>query len=326
MRRSVTPARPSTRNSASSPASVSTCSRSSPISSCCSGRSSAESTSVPKCERFPLNFVEGCLECNSIHIEIERLIHHFHCGYSGLESEFAHGLDLACPRCRRKLFQLGQDFERPHDTYVCHDCDRIFEEPTLRAQCVRCSHEFLGRDAPVVDIHEYRPTTLAVRAVELGRLTGLDVSAIMYDANVKLATGDFLALEVEREAHRIRRYGGSFSGARLTFHMGAGDYRIFRDWTSADIRALSALLTSTLRPLDLVARLDHATVGLFFPETDAPGLEAVADRLLGMIAESSLTTRSGQQLEPKWVGATWSDADEAVAGAKAMFRLDRGPA
>ena len=279
----------------------------------------------PKCECCQLNFLETCIECESINIDIERLVHHFHCGYSGLESEFVQGLDLSCPRCRRKLFQLGQDFERPHDTYVCRDCERIFEEPALHSQCFRCAHAFAAREARLVDVHEYRPTNLTVRAVELGRLTGLDVSAVMYDARVQLATGDFLALELDREAHRIKRYGGSISGVRLAFQLGGNDYPIFREWSASDIQEFCGLLTSTLRPLDLVARIDNATLGIFLPETDEQGLQSVSNRLLGLLDDSRFMTRAGRELELAWVSESWSDGAVAAKLAKQLFRLEGPP-
>ena len=63
--------------------------------------------------------------------EIERMIQHFRCSYSGLESEFVEGLELVCPKCSRKLDTLGQDFDRPHEVYVCKAAGHLFEDPLL---------------------------------------------------------------------------------------------------------------------------------------------------------------------------------------------------
>lgn len=262
-----------------------------------------------KCRHFHLNYRETCPGCGSVDNSIERLLHHFHCAYTGLEGEFQQGIELVCPRCRCKLFQLGQDFDCPHDTYVCRDCTRIFEEPALRALCLVCAHDAPARETTLVRFHDYRATPLTVRAVELNRLTGLDVSDIMFDTRVRLATPDFLEFEVERERHRVRRYGGAFTLVRLGFDLVSGAFALFREWDSAAIVELSRLLTSTLRPLDLVARLDGQALALFLPETDAQGVQAVEKRLKALLAEAALSTREGRPLGVRWESRSFAGAD-----------------
>ncbi len=278
----------------------------------------------PRCRHFHVHWRETCVGCGSIDIEIERLIHHFHCAYTGLEAEFQQGLDLHCPRCRRKLFQLGQDFEWPHDTYVCHECERIFEEPTLQGLCSVCAHAFPGRDAEQVKVWSYRPTPLTVRAVELNRLTGLDVSEIMFDSEVRLATRDYLALEIERECHRVRRYGGAFTGVLLAFTLGDREHPVFREWHSEAIRELGRMLSGSLRPLDLMARLSSARMALLLPETDEQGAAAVERRLLGLLAEARLCTRAGQELHPVWVARTWWDEKAEKNAVLSYFEPGEG--
>ncbi len=278
----------------------------------------------PRCRHFQVHWRETCVGCGSIDIEIERLIHHFHCAYTGLEAEFQQGVDLYCPRCRRKLFQLGQDFEWPHDTYVCHACERIFEEPAMQGLCAVCAHPFAGRDAEQAKVWSYSPTPLTVRAVELNRLTGLDVSEIMFDAEVRLATHDFLALEIERECHRVLRHGGAFSGAVLAFAREGREHPVFREWSSEAIRQLGAMLSGSLRPLDLVARLSGSRLGLLMPETDETGCAAVEARLTRMLAEAKLTTRGGQELQPVWAGATWWDEQALKDPVLAFFGPGEG--
>lgn len=273
----------------------------------------------PRCRRYHVNYRETCIGCGSIDIGVERLVHHFHCAYTGLESEFVQGLELHCPRCRRQLHQLGQDFDCPHDSYVCAACQRLFEDPQMQALCLACEHVFAGRDAELIKVWSYAPTPLAMRAVELNRLTGLEVSEIMYDTRVRLATRDFLELEVEREVHRARRYGGSFSGVLLGFSCGGSEFPIFREWRAESIRRLGELLTRTLRPLDLVARVDPARLALLLPETDASGVEAVERRLEALLAEAALTTPAGRALEPVWRAATWSGEQATPVAAMAFF-------
>lgn len=278
----------------------------------------------PRCAHFHVNYRETCVSCHSMNIEVERLIHHFHCAYIGLESEFQSGIDLVCPRCRKRLNQLGQDFETPSDTFVCHDCHRIFEEPTLQAVCVFCSNEFLGRDTELIKVNSYTPTPLTVRAVELNRLTGLDVSEIMFDSSVRMATQDFLAIEVEREMHRAQRYGSAFTCALLTFVAGEHQYAVFREWSVDSIRELGRMLNQSLRPLDLVARVGNERVGLLLPETDEEGALAVRDRLVEMLRTAALGTHDGRELHPdfQWLTCVGQDASKEEAMAFFQHGMD----
>ena len=276
------------------------------------------------CQHYHINYRETCPGCASVDNEVERLLHHFHCAYTGLESEFQNGIDLVCPRCRRRLFQLGQDFDCPHDTYVCHACSRIFEEPDLEALCLVCAHSAPARETEQVRLHSYAGTPLTVRAVELNRLTGLDVSDIMFDTRVRLATRDFLMFEIEREVHRIRRYGGAFTVVRLDFLHAGREYALLRDWRSETIVELSRMLTETLRPLDLVARLGSNCLALFLPETDEVGVQAVEKRLGDLIAAAQLSTRDGRVLEPRWTPRTWSGREVDVEEVRSFVSAERG--
>ena len=264
----------------------------------------------PRCAHCQLNFRESCRSCSSIDVQVEGLIHHFRCAYVGLEHEFAKNLDLVCPKCRQVLHQLGQDFERPHDTYVCADCHYLFEEPVLEGQCLSCEHRFQAGEAESARIHAYRPTPLTLRALELNRLTGLDVNSIMFDDSVQLASRDYLAVQVQRELARIKRYGGEFTCAVLSFHSGSQEFALFREWPAPVLRKLGALLSGALRTLDLVCRLDHARVGLFLPETPAGGAGVVRDRLMQLVGELALSTRAGQGVRPRWAMRTFGAANE----------------
>ena len=65
----------------------------------------------PKCACCQVNFRETCPVCQSLDLDVERILLHFACAYSGVESEFEHGLELVCPKCRVQLEQLGQDVD-----------------------------------------------------------------------------------------------------------------------------------------------------------------------------------------------------------------------
>ena len=45
----------------------------------------------PACDHCQVNFREQCTRCQSIDLSIERVLHHFRCGYTGIESAFQSG-------------------------------------------------------------------------------------------------------------------------------------------------------------------------------------------------------------------------------------------
>ncbi len=281
----------------------------------------------PHCARCQINFRETCPSCASIDLETEPLIHHFHCAYSGLESEFARDLALECPRCGRSLHQLGQDFERPHEVYVCRACGDLFEEPRLFGQCLCCAHEFPGFEAVKHRIHRYRSTALAGRALELGRLTQLDMEGLLVDGRHRMDTRAFLGLELARELRRVERHGGAFSGAVLRFSHGGRPYPIFREWGTGPLAELGAVLRSSRSPLDLTARLGASAIAFLFPAADAEGLLAIRRRQDEHLASLALTTRDGAPLEVTWTDATWTDATWSEPATRldevrALFDLD----
>jgi hypothetical protein len=277
----------------------------------------------PSCEHCQINFREQCTRCASIDLSIERVLHHFRCGYTGIESEFRSGTDLACPKCRHELRQLGQDFDRPHETYVCGDCDTLFEEPRLSGQCLSCTDEFAAHEAPQRPIHAYTPTPLAVRAVELGRLTGLDVDSILFDAELRIATSDFMDFELERELVRLDRLGAPFTTATLSFECAGRVVPIFREWSASAVRDLCTQLADSLRLLDLVTRLGASSLGILMPATDAAGAEVVRERLFGLLSGLCLDDRAGNEIVPVWNVRTWSTSGVGADDVRGFLRPAR---
>ena len=261
----------------------------------------------PRCRRCQVNFREQCPSCDALEIRIEPLVHHFRCGYTGLESEYQQGLDLHCPKCRRQLFQLGQDFDRPHETYLCDECQYFFEEPLLSGQCFACAHVFHASEAEIVRIFCYRPTPLSIRAVEQNRLVGLEVDTLLVDTELRVATRDFLEFEITRELDRTNRYRTPFSLAILGLQAEGRMFPIFRDWGEDNLRTLCHLLSSSLRTLDMVSRLGPFRLAILMPQTPASGAACVRDRLLKMLGDLSITDTSGHPLTPFWRCKTWSE-------------------
>jgi hypothetical protein len=263
----------------------------------------------PKCDRGLINLRQVCPACGELDLAVESVLHHFACAWIGLESEFTQGFSLRCPKCRAELHQMGQDFERPNETYVCNRCAHTCEDPRLQAQCLHCGEVSPASDLELVRVHSYRATELASRAIELGRLTGLDLADLMVDAELKLDARDFLVIEVRREVARLARHGGAFSAAKLWFEADGRPFELFRRWGPTDRSRLGQILASLRAPLDLVARLDSTALGLLLPGADENGAEVVRERVAAALKEIGLTSESGRALLPMWLSSTWTERD-----------------
>ncbi|HVS18683.1 MAG TPA: hypothetical protein VMT18_08800 [Planctomycetota bacterium] len=262
------------------------------------------------CRSWKLNFREVCPACRDIDLRSEPMLQHFACAYVGLDSEFRRGLELVCPRCELPMHQLGHDYERPHTSWVCNACDDLFEEPLVEVQCLACEAVHEAGELEPVPVHRYLPTATAVRAVETGRLTGIELQELLCDRRAGLDSRDFLRVEVTREVARLARHGGVFSVAVLEFLAQDGACPVFERWSHEELRALSHMLGGLRSPLDLVARLDAGRVGLLFPGSDERAARAIGERLLVQLDECDLVVADGRrrlQVRPRWRQRSWNE-------------------
>ena len=276
----------------------------------------------PRCRRCAINFRESCPQCEGIDLRTERLISHFHCAYIGLESEFTHGAKLICPKCHRRLYQVGRDFERPHETYACGTCEYLFEEPNLEGQCLACEHLFTTREMLTSKVFRYRPSELAPRAIELGRLTGLDLKEVLFDDRAQFARREYLLLQTERELVRLQQTESPFSTARLHFRSDGEPYPVFREWSEQAIQQLSDFLGAMHRRLDVIARFDAATIGILLPDANEEGAAAAWDRLASRIGEMSFQSTDGRVLTPALWIVTWRDKKTDLADVQRFYNGD----
>ncbi|HEX6810795.1 MAG TPA: hypothetical protein VF384_04145 [Planctomycetota bacterium] len=274
----------------------------------------------PKCSRCQLNFRETCPNCDSLLLRIERLIHHFACAYIGLETEFANGLEMICPKCRQRLFQIGQDFDRPHETYVCDGCKEMSELPAVHGQCLHCTNLFPVLEARVLDIHTYFATDLTARAIELGRLTGLQVADLLFDPKARLARFDYLLLEARREFLRLQRHEGVLTLARLQFLVRGEPFAWFQLAPEHEIKDLGRRLTAALRELDLAAPSDAATLCLLLPETPEAGARLLAQRIDEVLGHLDLQSPDGEPVSGIWTFQSWREAPADLEAAVEALR------
>jgi GGDEF domain-containing protein len=136
----------------------------------------------PVCFDYRINYREVCPKCSSVDIVKTPMFHHFACCHVGPVEQFRRKDELVCPKCSKKLQLIGLDYEKPMDYYHCETCDFSFSEPSVDAQCLRCSHAGKPEDTKELTIYRYQLTPLAGAAAQSGStVSGSSVAEIVRD-------------------------------------------------------------------------------------------------------------------------------------------------
>lgn len=109
----------------------------------------------PQCRSMNLRPVYCCPKCGSGNIIRGRVLEHRVCKYVGTEDEFFLKGRLVCPKCKQELHTLGTDYHSLGVLYKCRDCEEIFNQPTIKWRCLKCSSITAGDKITEVDAYSY---------------------------------------------------------------------------------------------------------------------------------------------------------------------------
>jgi predicted RNA-binding Zn-ribbon protein involved in translation (DUF1610 family) len=108
----------------------------------------------PKCQGISMRPSRRCPSCNSDQISRRELLEHLKCGHIGTEEEFTGKEGLLCPKCGRKMIQIGVDHRRVGPMYVC-SCGQRFSAPLETWTCNGCGNEFSPDQLAARPLHAY---------------------------------------------------------------------------------------------------------------------------------------------------------------------------
>lgn len=103
-----------------------------------------------------------CPNCNSTNFSRQELFEHSACGYIGPESEF---MDGKCPKCGKELGQLGVNYVKHGQQFVCQNCGTFFQKPIDKVYCAKDSNQFLIEDAREIELYSYKVTRRLQEAI-----------------------------------------------------------------------------------------------------------------------------------------------------------------
>jgi len=125
----------------------------------------------PFCKNYNLNIRETCPNCKSADLKIVDMIHHYRCAYTGIEEEFRQGIRYICPKCHIELKNIGVDYDKPGQNYLCESCHTHSPEAETRGQCRACLQIFLVENALRHTMFSYLITEEAFEVCERGAFT-----------------------------------------------------------------------------------------------------------------------------------------------------------
>jgi len=97
-----------------------------------------------------------CPFCKSIDIEKKALFEHLACGVIDKDDNFGKPGQQVCPRCSRRLDEMGITHRTVGTWFLCRSCQKSFSRTQSFHICNKCKNFFIMEDAELQDIHAYR--------------------------------------------------------------------------------------------------------------------------------------------------------------------------
>ena len=246
----------------------------------------------PHCSSAHLAFVDTCPECGSVDIAQKPLLSCFTCGHTFPSEGYRVTGVLSCPKCNSKLRQIGKDYDRTIGNHACNQCDSIFLEPHVVANCLRCEKKIEPDGLIIWPISSFRITDRGCMAAKTGSTR--DIFAVLDSLNY--VRPDQFVFLLDWLIALQRRYTSdlfSLIGIRLrnTVQLAqtVGLHKV-----GAMIDEFAACQSKHIRVTDLTTRTGRHTLWILLPKTDKHGCKMLEERLVGLKAS---TRESGLELE-----------------------------
>jgi len=240
----------------------------------------------PYCGHHDINVRETCPSNHSANISVTEMIHHFRCGYVGTVAEFQQGIRYVCPKCAAELRQVGIDYDKPGQSYICHDTKEKFTEPDVWCQCRNCKKQFEVDDAVRKDIFSYVLNERGKQTVETGKFSEVNLETAIIDEAVDLYNLRYFKKQFSDEIERSKKFKRSFSLILvriLNFDKMVDKMGITR--LRAVLKDIATILKENLWDVDTPARYDKNAFITLLPEADKKKAEALANHLRKKIAD-----------------------------------------
>ncbi|MGB2706078.1 MAG: response regulator [Candidatus Omnitrophota bacterium] len=239
----------------------------------------------PHCGHHDINVRETCPSNHSTNISVAEMIHHFRCGYVGTEAEFRQGIRYVCPKCGAELRQVGIDYDKPGQSYICHDTKEKFTEPDVYCQCRNCKKQFAVDDAVRQDIFTYVLNERGKQTAEVGRFSEVNLETAIVDEDVDLYNLRYFKKQFSDEIERAKKFKRAFSLMAVSipdFDKLVNEIGITRLRTI--LKDIASILKESIWEVDTPARYDKNAFITLLPEADKGKATVLAGSLNKKIA------------------------------------------
>lgn len=126
----------------------------------------------PRCPSTEAVFHIVCPDCRSVQLTKGEALEHLTCGHVDFRSSYERDGDLVCPKCGRKMKQIGVDYRRLGSYYKCNN-NHISGYPAFNFTCSQCGEEFDLESAQIKILNRYRLTKDGRRKLRLSSMKGI---------------------------------------------------------------------------------------------------------------------------------------------------------
>lgn len=105
-----------------------------------------------QCNSVRISQVAKCPQCKAMEFKQQNLVEHYKCG-----EVYPKPSELdRCPKCNKKIGNLGKDYGELDNYYVCFTCNDKFPEPEYEFECRNCENKFEKHQATWIKNMNYK--------------------------------------------------------------------------------------------------------------------------------------------------------------------------
>ena len=240
----------------------------------------------PYCYHHDINIREVCPADRSANIKITEMINHFRCGFVGPEEEFRQDIRYVCPKCKAELRQIGLDYDKPGQSYICNENGEKFTEPLVYCQCRNCKKFFDVDKASRQDIFLYSLTQRGKEAAGSGRFAEVNLEQALIDEEVDLYNLRYFKKQFADETERAKKFKRAFSLVLVAIpDFDSVTKKLGLTEAQAILKEIASILKSTLLGISTPARYDKNSFIALLPETGKKEAEESAKAVKEKVEE-----------------------------------------
>ncbi|GGJ83784.1 diguanylate cyclase domain-containing protein [Pseudomonas matsuisoli] len=229
------------------------------------------------CGSGRLNYIDVCVECQSMEIRRQPSLHCFTCGHVGHQEQFLKDGTLVCPNCMTRLRHIGTDYDRPLENYHCNNCSAFFVDADVEARCLDCGTHHTPDQLHVREIRDYALTESGMLACR----QGLDQTNLNYFGQLSMVGATSFKVLLDWQLELIQRHKApSFVLLGVRFRNLAQTLaRLGEQRGHALLDTLVERMQEAIRDTDRCTRTSEEHLWLLLMHTDQQGIDRVSQRL-----------------------------------------------